>query len=391
MIGRVDYSLCEQEILMLKLLLGEDHEVYENWKNFWQEIGNYENATFSCKELMPAAVRRFQLRVPAHEWRAVAGENLNFLAGLPRYAFARNQQLLNDTRIISERLQGQGIEVIGIKGVGEILSGGALSAMRISRDIDLLVMPASLEKTIDIAEDLGWKKCPPSTNRNFENYIKQHAVNLTGKSGLQLDVHIAVIPYLEKYNEVFTRHIWDCKQPGDINGLFVPSTTDRLLIATANAYNIGNWRSGMYCKYLYDAIHILRQMPEEEVKASLQLAGPLLGIGPKLIQVLSIAEKMSGYKSPAVNGKAGQKEKVFVSIALDSSAIDYLVKWKLISKSMEKKNKLGNKMKVAAILLARSVKVVFTKGFKTILKKRSKETGISSDADQRQIRWYLSN
>ena len=71
--GILKFTLCDEEVAILKLISCQEDKAIKYWEQLWKYTEDYEDLLFSCKELMPSAVKKIQTScaVPAACFRPV--------------------------------------------------------------------------------------------------------------------------------------------------------------------------------------------------------------------------------------------------------------------------------------------------------------------------------
>lgn len=294
-IGRVKFTFSDEEIAMLQLITSKQEDTLEYWKKLWQHTNDYEEFLFSCKELMPSAVKKLQENFEQVQWQNITVGNANFLAGLPRYAWTKNQYVINQYKIIAAVLEKEKIDFIAIKGVCEILAGSSLSMMRTSRDIDILIKPEDKEKSREIFTRLGWQIALEPHKINFyNNPLHPHAESYRQKEGIiELDVHYSAVGGPKSFSQEFTQKLWERKVHSSTHpNLFIPSLEDRLIISSANAYHLSNWKMGQTCKYIYDVFFIADNMNLEQIQKACIEGETYLKQGRNMEQLIKVLKEI---------------------------------------------------------------------------------------------------
>ena len=109
-IGNFEIIISNEELAILKLLSTKSENILSYWREVWQSIDDYEELSFASKELMASAVKKIQEKVAENKWKEVTKGNAEFLSGLPRYTWTKNQYILNQYRLIANALQKEKIE-----------------------------------------------------------------------------------------------------------------------------------------------------------------------------------------------------------------------------------------------------------------------------------------
>ncbi len=293
--GELSYNISSEEAAILKLIAGEKSELLANWANLWEHVSDYEDLPFSCKELMPSAISRLQANLHDSQWTLNIPGYADFLGGLPRYTWTKNQFILNKYRVLASALEKEKIEFLVLKGVCEMLDGNDLSLMRTSRDIDLLVQEKDWYACEQVISKLGWELQElPLKYRLIQNPIKLHAKNFQNRDRIfDLDVHFTVIPGSRLKSEKFTQSLWQRKVAAkNFPGLYIPCISDRLIISVANAIGLDNWFNGHATKYFFDILIISQRMNKDQIAKAIEDAEFDLHIGEQIQSALDFVDGM---------------------------------------------------------------------------------------------------
>jgi hypothetical protein len=294
--GILKFKPTDEELEILKLISCEEGDAIKHWEQLWKNTDDYEDLLFSCKELMPSAVKKIQTSCIDGEWQQFIPKNAQFLAGLPRYTWTKNQYIINEYQKIAAILDKEKIEFLALKGVCEMLDDSPLAFMRTSRDIDLLIHEEDWEKCRQIFENLGWNKSERSRKWAYLNSpIKPHAETFQKLERIfDLDVHFAAIPGAKSTSQIFTKNLWKRKvRAKKYPSCYIPSLEDRYIITVANAFNLHNWKRGHTTKYVYDLISIASHFDKKRLMALLTDEEGLLKLGKFVKQSIKIENKIN--------------------------------------------------------------------------------------------------
>jgi hypothetical protein len=326
-VGNLSLSLSEEEVAILQLISCKNENALAFWNKLWSNVNDYEEFSFSCKELMPSAVKKIQDSVAQTAWQQNTVGNADFLVGLPRYTWTKNQYIINQYKIIAAALGKENIELIAIKGVCEILADSKLSMMRTSRDIDILIHHKDWQKCKKIFADLGWTMDDaPNHFYGLRSPLKAHAETFYSQEGIMdLDVHFSAISGLESESERFTKNLWLKKvSTSRYPNLFIPSQEDRLIITAANAYKIQNWDKGHVCKYIYDAISISDTMDNAQIEQALLRGEQYLNLRNKITNLMRVISDLNGSN----NFECFLKKRYVLMLTVKKSMLHYLISLK---------------------------------------------------------------
>lgn len=303
-LGILKFKPCNEELAILRLIICEKEEAIKHWEELWKHTEDYEDLLFSSKELMPSVVNKIQTCCLDGEWQQFIPKNAQFLAGLPRYTWTKNQYIINEYQKIAAALDHENIEFIALKGVCEILDGSTLAYMRTSRDIDLLIHEEDWEKCRQIFENIGWTK-----SKNFSHWpylnspIKPHAETFQKTERIfDLDVHFAAIPGDKSASQTFTKNLWKRKvRARKYPSCYIPSLEDRYIITVANAFNLHNWMRGHTTKYIFDMLSLSSQIDANQLKLITIDAERLVKMGDLIIQSANIVDEIKGNNLQQLN------------------------------------------------------------------------------------------
>lgn len=323
-IGFFEFVLSNEELALLQLISSKSDHLLPFWEKVWLNINDYEELSFSCKELMPFAVKKLQDSTIEKNWKAITKGNSDFLSGIPRYTWTKNQYVINQYKILAESLIKEKIDFIALKGVCEMLACGSLSMMRTSRDIDILIKPSDWTRCLKLFENTGWKLAPlQKTGDFFANPAHPHAITLYNNDRIiDLDVHFAAISGPNSYSRLFTEDLWERKVQSEHNSNFyIPSKEDRLIIAAANAFSLHNWGQGQTCKYLFDILLMMDSLNQTEIEKAIHRAEKSLNMGYKMTQLVSLANTInSNEESELIKNK-----KYILRYSMSNSVVHYMV------------------------------------------------------------------
>ncbi len=266
-LGDLNLILHPKECTILKLKFAPKDKMMELWRELWNGISDYDLLPAGCTTLMASVVKKIQFLEIEEDWKQLNGMDLNFLSGLPRFVWAKNKIMQNQTIRIAEYVKSSGIEIVAIKGTAELLSGEKSDMMRSTSDIDLLIKPDDLGLFKQKMSEIGYLVV--NTNKGLLKIIDslpKDGCLFRSKNSfhLEIDVHLLVDKYHE--NNQLTERVWKSKvQSIYCDNLFIPSQRERFFISLINAYRIGNWYSGSYLKYLSDSINYLDLMNQKNI------------------------------------------------------------------------------------------------------------------------------
>lgn len=265
------FKLCQvqscfspQEIALFSFLFSENDSSQEKWNTFWEVEPDYENLPFNAKELMPAAMRKAQqeglvlLEEAFNSW--------NLLNGLPKYVWTKNLIALNELKKISSKAGQKEIDFIITDGLSDILASPSIESFRAIRNLDILIKPEDSAGFDVVLTDYGWRQRNKPGEVNFQ-YFRAF---LHPSHTFEIRVYTMVLSEIPDGTSYFTRSVW--KHKTRVDGIEIPSLSHRLVLSAAHLYDMDNWRTGSYGKYLADLSGQLKYCQEDDWQMILKLA-----------------------------------------------------------------------------------------------------------------------
>lgn len=389
-LGNFEFVLSNEELAMLQLISTKSNNSLSYWEKVWQDINDYEELTFSCKEMMPSAVKKVQDSYSQSSWKDVTKGNAEFLSGLPRYTWTKNQYIINQYRIIAEALKNENIDFIALKGVCEMIANSNLSMMRTSRDIDMLVRIEDWDKCLEVFNKIGWELVPiPESIEFLVTPGHPHARTLCNKDRIiDLDVHFSAIGGPRSFSMSFTNHLWERKVRSEkYPDLFIPSVEDRFIIAAGNAYNLHNWSQGQTCKYLFDGLLISDNMDLLQIEKTFTIAEQQLKMGQLMIQFVDLLKKIRGVEQ----SEPFRRRNYFFRYPVRGTFILYAVYQSYLKEWLRLSYSISQTLYILLFILLRLIREVFVRmPLRLFRSSDGKKSSISvRQRSQKQLFWYL--
>jgi hypothetical protein len=269
-----------------------ENEIKQLWKSLWATVADYEDLHFFCKEFMPTVVARLNRHELLDELMPFINGNSHFIRGFSKFFWLKNQIILREARQVSVFFSNAGIDFSFFKGVGRMLEVGGSDLYRISRDIDLLVPWDQFDQSIELLLKSGWK---------FKDKVSRGEMLIIGSNSNTLYHHIHKIDidlHRSLFHDSFNKHlplmkkIWGrAKASGVSKHLFILSKRDQILVAIKNVFNLFNWETSQFCKYIYDVAKILQEMNDEDlfaISSDLEVAKLI----PQFFQILRVLKDL---------------------------------------------------------------------------------------------------
>lgn len=389
-LGNFQFVLSNEELAMLQLISSKSTDALNYWEKVWQDINDYEELSFSCKEMMASAVKKVQDSYSDGSWKDVTKGNAEFLSGLPRYTWTKNQYIINQYRIVAEALKKENIDFIALKGVCEMIANSNLSMMRTSRDIDMLVRIEDWDKCLEVFKNIGWELVPiPESIEFLITPGNPHARTLCNKDRIiDLDVHFSAIGGPRSFSSAFTNHLWERKVRSEkYPDLFIPSVEDRFIISAGNAYNLHNWSQGQTCKYLFDGLLISDNMDPLQIEKTIAIAEQQLKMGQLMTQFVEILERIRGVR----HTETSQKMNYFFRYPLKGTFVMYAVYQSYLKEWLRLSYSISQTLYIFVFIIFSLIRQVFFRLPLRLLRSSDrKQSSINvRQLSQKQLFWYL--
>jgi len=387
--GILKFTLSDEEMAILKLISCEEDKAIKYWEQLWKNTEDYEDLLFSCKELMPSAVKKIQTSCADGQWQQFIPKNAQFLAGLPRYTWTKNQYIINEYQKIAGLLDKENIEFLALKGVCEMLDGSKLSFMRTSRDIDILIHEDDWLKCKKVFNNLGWFQSEKSRKRTYlNNPIKGHAENFQNLERIfDLDVHFVAIAGAKSTSQKFTTNLWKRKvKAKNFPNYYIPSPEDRYIIISANVFGLHNWKGGHTTKYVQDLLTISSHFEQKRLLALIKDAEGLLKLGKFVEQSIKVVNKINEKEF-----EYSEDRKYKLTFSISQNFLLYIIYLLIIIHLVKMIGKVSQAIHVITYLTSRVlIKVFYVLTGKLFLApiKESKKINSKSDS-QNQFSVYL--
>ena len=233
-------------------------------------------------------------------------------------------------------LAGEGIPVVLLKGLGLARNWWPNPLARGFRDLDLLVPPAEVDRSLAVLAELGYH--PTATGDLAAVYRRHHFhLVLEGEGRPRVELHWALARPGDPYRLDAATMLADPQPLAGREAIAVPGAPAQLLHAAVSEFRCGFTE----LRRLLDARYLLDGLPAAEVAAVADRARRL-GLGPALALLLELAHRLVGAPEPppaALEGLGARDREALAAIGIDGfplhlgaadrQAARHLVRWRL--------------------------------------------------------------
>lgn len=239
----------ELEVLLLQAGLCAQPQAAAAWREFCGRIDDIEILDEGCYRLFPLVAANLQN----------SGEEFPHqprILGVLRHAWAKNQRLFGAMTPLLRALQDAGVEMLLLKGAALAELYRRQGSVRSMADIDILIHPQDLARTIGILQARGCTIPSDMTPQRLADLLRfRHELTVNIPGGSELDIHWYLVSdarHLEAEDE-FWRDAVPCTLAGMRSQTLHP--TDQLLHTCLHG---AQWNQISPVRWLADATMLIR-------------------------------------------------------------------------------------------------------------------------------------
>ncbi len=292
-----------KERLSLQMALGIIEIERSEWDSFWGDVETYDELPYGCKLLMHYMISRVQQTNWMPSWKRVGSKNLDFLSGLLKYNWTKNQLLRKHVHRIDDIfIKLPLVSVYAINGLAENMGEPGPSWFRSNPMVELLIERQTYDEVKKALSAAGFEHSITvpwyfsqrivGINRTFfhkSDNVRCHLYVLD----TERDAHLTAI-----YSSMSGSAEQSPQQMGyEVRTLRIPGIQYRFIFSVEQVFQESNLATGAYLVHLMDALKLLRVMTTED----LQKIGTLLdsGIVPPdwVAQVINLGKTLGVVES----------------------------------------------------------------------------------------------
>ena len=181
-IHKINYSLIEQQELLLRAALLQGGEAEDAWRA-WKQVVVLENLDVNSSRLLPLLYKNLR--------EQQASDPLpDKLQDLYRYNWLRNQGFLRDLIAVLKTLRANGIQTMVLKGMALAIGCYGDLGARPMHDLDLLVKPDDALRAGELLMASGWTPTGnPEIMLNEKCIAVFNEYQFNNKSNTRIDLH----------------------------------------------------------------------------------------------------------------------------------------------------------------------------------------------------------
>lgn len=180
------FPICEEHDLLVRAALFPKETALTYWLAYCEQVDLRESHDHSAYELLPVIFRNLECVASSNS----SISNLYLCKSVYRHTWLRNQLLLKEFKSLVNILKANAIHPCLLKGMALIDSYYGDLGMRVLGDIDLLISPEQVMKTINLLLLNGYKlqhQVDLLTQKNI--LYRRNALELNGNHQTKIDLH----------------------------------------------------------------------------------------------------------------------------------------------------------------------------------------------------------
>lgn len=268
--GRSDF---ERQMLLVTAALHEDERGLDAWRTW--------SAGAEVEYLTPGEIRLLGIGWRGLRRLGADGPMFEVAGGVYRRTWYVNQLAIRRATEIIGMLHEAGVPTLAFKGITLALLNYSDLGARNMQDVDLLVHPEHLHRSVELVSGLGYEVTEAMSGLLCEEY------HLEPEGELGVDLH----PYalIESADD---SDIWEAKIPLGLKGVdaWAPCPADSLLLVCAHGQR---WALAQPAAWLVDAATLIRSSGgamDWDRFADRAIARRLVGVGIRALRALRRVE-----------------------------------------------------------------------------------------------------
>jgi hypothetical protein len=260
--------ITQKESFCINIALGITELNRSVWESFWRDVETYDELPQGCRALMHHIIRKAQQMDWNPSWNTVGHKNLQFLSGLPKMVWTKNQfvrrRLSDFTPFFSTQLH----PAYAINGLAENGCDSEAAWFRSNPMIEFLIEKTSSAEVQSELSRLGYEytlTVPWTFGQRFAGvkHLFRHPAD-------NVHCHVYVL-YSDSYPAFKAMYKDMCTTAGDAlkidenaSPFRLPDTKFRFLFALNQVFSADNWKTSAQVVYLKDAFNLLRIMTPKD-------------------------------------------------------------------------------------------------------------------------------
>lgn len=241
--------LNENQQLMFEMFESIDNVslLLDKWNKIWSNISDYEELDSNCKSVMSITISILQQKIKSEDWYALTKNDPAFLFGLPKYAWSKNQVILDEYNRLDKLFNDYSLKHLPILNTAELLNQNQIVKSNIFYSIDLIIERTNKKEIIELLKKTTWKvKLLRNSKIQFVHPIHKITLQITF------------------INDSDFKNI-ESKKVQLTENTYIPNPTDQIHFYINELKNIENWLKTDYLKQIITVKNLIKQIPRDEL------------------------------------------------------------------------------------------------------------------------------
>ena len=236
---------CQQKLLLTAATGTEKDAVscFRQWRQNVDLDAEFDRGTYRLLPLLYDNIRRFGVQDPL----------MGRLKGVYRMSWYENHLLFDKVQPIVSHLEANGVRTLLLKGVPLVLTYYRNPAVRPMADIDIVVAPAQVRRSIAAIEAFGWQRNESASDDDLKY---RHSMLFADRKGLEFDLHWHFL--YEACNDEADAFFWSSAIPLDFDGVRTLQLDPMAMLIHVILHGI-RWNAEPPTRWIPDALAILRR------------------------------------------------------------------------------------------------------------------------------------
>jgi len=259
----------------LQMALGNAVIERSQWDSFWGDVESYDDLPYGCHLIMHHIIRNVQRTHWMHSWKEVGSKNLDFLSGLPKYNWTKNQLIRKHVQRIDAIFRTLSVNVFAINGLAENTGDPGPSWIRSNPMAEVLIQRQDYDQVKTALDESGYELSHTVPWYFAERIAGTKRIFVHPSDNLNCQLYVL---YTERDANLGAMYASLCKlaqgssQP-EITALRIPDIRSRFLFSVQQVFQASNLVNGIYLVHLMDTFNQLRSMTREDVQSISSLQG----------------------------------------------------------------------------------------------------------------------
>jgi len=301
-------QISVKERSALQMALGSSEIERSQWDSFWGDVETYDDLPYGCHLIMHHIIRKVQRTHWIPSWKIVGSKNLNFLSGLPKYNWTKNQLLRKHVQRIDAVFRTLPVNVFAINGLAENIGEPGPPWFRSNPMAEVLIQREDYDQAKTALDESGYELSHSVPWYFAERIAGTKRIFVHTSDNLSCQLYVLYTETDANLRALYTSmctHAQESTQP-ESRSLLIPDIRSRFLFSVQQVFQASNLATGTYLVHLMDTLNLLKGMTREDVQSISSLL--VSGIVPAawVVQVIDLGKSLGIIESIYLDEYASQ-------------------------------------------------------------------------------------